>query len=388
MKEPIRIRRKAMKKGMLGLIMVLVMLAGAAEAVPLPPGDVDLVDTDLSLEVDTGDGIVQADCSGPASIQRSDPPEEPNAQGLIEIQTEILSLDLACSDGMQVRLSQTRRSQGKIQVDGRGTADSFFDVFTADSFFDVFVEIEMPQKNLMLTNQESAAHLQAKIVHIPPFSSPHFLFVPIILVSTQTEVTARLNRMRFHVKRPLKVESRGEVSPVFSCFYECKQERTGRNPRWLELTTLMLVNQSRDRLAAQIVFFNGREAPIAKTSTILSPQDLDEINVCETLNRGGVQVPSAGVIEVVLGVPVPTPVGTAPAFLPKGGAYGWIKNISGKFSKSVDEPFQGTVTGIAKTECRVVGPNVITAKEILTIFNRTDIKPINPRLIEDTADPQ
>lgn len=375
-----------MRKGMLGLVMALVMLAGVVEAVPLPPGDVDVLDTDLSLEVDTGNGIVQADCSGPATIKRNNP-GEPNAAGLIEIQTEILSLDLACSDGMQVRLGPTRKSQGKIQVDGRGTADSFFDVFTADSFFDVFVEIEMPQKNLMLTNQESAARLQAKIVHIPPFSSPHFLFVPIILVSNQqTAVTPMLNRMRFHVKRPLKVESRGEVSPVFSCFYECKQDK-GRNPRWLELTTLMLVNQSRDRLAAQIVFFNGREAPIAKTSTPLSPQDLDEINVCETLNRGGVQVPSAGVIEVVLGVPVPTP-GTAPAFLPKGGAYGWIKNISGKFTKSVDEPFEGTVTGIAKTECRVVGPNVITAKEILTIYNRTDIKSVDPRLIEGTADPQ
>lgn len=133
----------------------------------------------------------------------------------------------------------------------------------------------------------------------------------------------------------------------------------------------MLVNQSRIPLTARILFLDGNERPIARTSTGLSSMDLDEINVCETLNQKSptgqnvAAVPSAGVIEVIL-----TSSGTT---FPRGGAYGWIKNISGKFKKSVVEPFDGTVTGIAKTECRLVGPNVITPGEILRKMNSTEV---------------
>lgn len=78
--------------------------------------------------------------------------------------------------------------------------------------------------------------------------------------------------------------------------------------------------------------------------------DLDEINVCETLNFPGAVVPPAGVIEVVLS--------------PTGGVYGWMKNLTGRFSKGVPEPFDGTVTGVGKVECRLVGPNVVTPAQI------------------------
>jgi hypothetical protein len=43
------------------------------------------------------------------------------------------------------------------------------------------------------------------------------------------------------LERPTKPETSGEFSRVFSCFYECKQNRLQTN--WLEITSLMLVNQ-------------------------------------------------------------------------------------------------------------------------------------------------
>lgn len=381
-----------MRKGMLGLVMALVMLAGVVEAVQLPPEGEDFADSDFTLELNLQeDGIatqsMTIDCSGPTIIKRSDPVEREN---IITINTQLIIPEpIPCTDGIKIRLIE---STGHINVDTSLLKDDFF----ADSFFDVFFEIEIPNKqagagleSLKLRNQQPV-RLEGKIVHIPPFSSPHFsnLIVPIILASQSTDITATLNRFRYHVKRPIKAESRGEVSPVFSCFYECKQQRVSRNPNWLELTTLMLVNQSRYDLTARILFFNGNEKLIGTTTTRLSPQDLDEINVCETLNKpqaGQVAaVPSAGVIEVVLGFLTPT--GT---FFPHGGAYGWVKNINGKFKKSVAEPFDGTVTGIAKTECRLVGPNVITPQELLKKLNPpppTVIPILEPILIEGTRD--
>ena len=157
------------------------------------------------------------------------------------------------------------------------------------------------------------------------------------------------------------------MSRVFSCFYECKSRRPDR---WQELTTLMLVNQSATTtVTAEILFIDGNQRPIARTETILSPQDLDEINVCNTLDSGlQGSVPSAGVIEVVLS--------------PTGGVYGWVKNVTGLFARLQPEPFRGVVTGIGKTQCRLVGPNVVTPQQI-----RAKSAPrIDPILIEGTAE--
>ncbi len=154
----------------------------------------------------------------------------------------------------------------------------------------------------------------------------------------------------------------GEVSPVFACFYECKVDSL--NKSWLEITSLMLVNPSREPLFARIGFFDGNERPVAVTETLLSIDDLDEINVCETLvqSTGPFGVPPAGVVEVALFA--------QQNFLPDGGSYGWVKNLTGRFQIGNPEPFPldgkpgGSVTGVGKTECRLVPPEVRKAEEL------------------------
>jgi len=155
----------------------------------------------------------------------------------------------------------------------------------------------------------------------------------------------------------------GEVSTVAACFYECKADSLNKN--WLEMTSLMLVNPSREPLFARIGFFNGNETPVASTETFLSVDDLDELNVCETLVQGAgpFGVPPAGMAQVAFfaqqnGFPI-------------GGAYSWVKNLTGRFEIGNPEPFPldgtpgGSVTGVGKTECRVVPPEVRRADELI-----------------------
>ncbi len=95
----------------------------------------------------------------------------------------------------------------------------------------------------------------------------------------------------------------------------------------------MLVNQSATfPITAEVLYLNGNERPIASNRLELSPLDLDEINVCSTLENGlaAFGVPQAGVIEVVLS--------------PAGGVYGWVKNLTGRFNRLQPEPYLEYVT--------------------------------------------
>lgn len=168
---------------------------------------------------------------------------------------------------------------------------------------------------------------------------------------------------------PLPQGSGGEVSPIQVCFYECKPV-SGRTDAWQEVTTLMLTNQSPNLLVAQLTIMDGKQNPIARTNTLLSSLDLDEINICRTLRAAGIPaVLSAGLVEIEFI--------SQGAYAPLGG-YAWIKNLVGKFFVTVDEPFQGMVTGIAKTECRVVPPEVSAG--------HPSAPEISPVLIENTQD--
>src|SRR4029077_7696540 len=90
--------------------------------------------------------------------------------------------------------------------------------------------------------------------------------------------------------------SSGDVSPAQSCFFECKQ--TGR--AIFEDTLLMLINESPiEVLDAEVLLVDGQEQPVASFRTQLSPLDLDELNVCRTMERAGIVPPQAGVIEIV-----------------------------------------------------------------------------------------
>jgi hypothetical protein len=170
-------------------------------------------------------------------------------------------------------------------------------------------------------------------------------------------------------------ESLGETGLVLVGFYECKDGPTPGT--WAEVTSLMLTNASNRYISGTIVFLDGNQNIIAHSPIELSPEDLDEINVSRTLEAGGVPVPSAGMIEIILYDPDGGEV---------GGVYGWMKNVVGKFFKVVDEPFDGRVTGVGKTECRVVPPSVTTRAEIEGKILASGSPEIDAILIEGTDD--
>ncbi len=326
----------------LAVLWVLTMTATAL-ALPasaelfLPPAGEDVFPASkarFDVEILILEETLSIVCSGPTTVRRSDP--DPTA-GVI--QTEMVSMSLSCSDGIKVHLSPDQVSPGEIQPNG-------------DSFFDIFIEVEVPGFPPLRNVQP--ARVQSTIGHIPPLGSVYLGVGAVDLVLPDGQPFARLVHVEHDVNGVPKPETSGEFSQVFSCFYECKTDRRGSN--WLEVTSLMLVNQTaRIPLLAEIFFLDGNQRPIAQTRTDLSPLDLDEINVCETLEQGLAApglgaTPPAGVIEVVLS--------------PTGGAYGWVKDVVGKFKKGNVEPFDGTVNGIGKTECRLVGPNVTTPFEL------------------------
>ena len=141
--------------------------------------------------------------------------------------------------------------------------------------------------------------------------------------------------------------SGGEAGLVLSGFYECKQGPViGGIPTFQEVTTLMLTNESPTfPTAVALGFMDGNANMLAHSILNLAEEDLDEINICHTLFLNGIAPPSAGKIDIVA---LASPVGPLPS------SYCWMKNVLGKFFANNPEPFQGRVSGIAKTECRVV----------------------------------
>ncbi len=67
------------------------------------------------------------------------------------------------------------------------------------------------------------------------------------------------------------------------------------------------------------------------------------------------------------------------------GGYGWVKNLLGKFSVDVDEPFDGRVTSIAKTECRGVPLSVTSPAEVQAKFIAADPPFVSEILVGGTA---
>ena len=240
----------------------------------------------------------------------------------------------------------------------------------ADSFFDIFVEIDIPDLGPVVNREPARIH--SRIAHIPPLGSVHFGVQPVQLFFRQDDFPiATLVHVEHDVGRRPKPETQGEVSRIFSCFYECKP--SGLQGFWQEITTLMLVNQSATfPVTAEVLYVDGNERPIASNKLELSPLDLDEINVCSTLENGlgAFGVPQAGVIEVVLS--------------PAGGVYGWVKNLTGRFNRLQPEPYLGFIWGVGKTQCRVVGPNVVTPAQLRPILS--DTRQVQPVLIEGTED--
>jgi len=315
-----------------GFVLVLLVYSVTPADVFLPPaGDDDFPTVKATFTLNFSSGARTLQCGGPITVHRSDPSST-------IIPTEMIGLDLRCDGGVTISLNPSRGSSiGQITS-------------TGDSFFDVFLQINgLPQGTL---HNESPLRIGASITHVAPWNAQFVNTNIVSVVDQQLFPWAPIQVCVFFLGAPTKPESSGEVSPIFSCFYECKPNRFAPATIWREVTTLMLVNQSPNfPLRATMLILDGNENPLRQATTILSPQDLDEVNVCETLNAAGVAVPQAGVVEVLLTPTIGPPV---------GGAYGWVKNVVGAFVRGQAEPFNGFVSAVGKTECRLVGPNVST----------------------------
>jgi hypothetical protein len=174
--------------------------------------------------------------------------------------------------------------------------------------------------------------------------------------------------------------SLGEQGSVLACFYECKPDQEAQT--WSEVTSLVLANLSPAGPGAilAVAILDGNGNIITTTRIGTGAEDLDEVNICRTLRSAGLPVPQAGLIEILVGVPPPLPVG------PGIGVYAWVKNHVGKFHQDQDELFGegNSVTGVAKTECRLVPPTVVTFGQL---FNKiAQIPFVPPVLIEGTED--
>ena len=209
----------------------------------------------------------------------------------------------------------------------------------------------------------------------------------------------------------------GEISPVQSCFYECKQKRSPQSKynalavagRTLEDSLLMLVNENLIDafLIVQVGVFDGNQNLLLNFKSHLGQFDLDEINICRTLELAGVVPPQAGVLEVLTfdqnGVP-------------EGGVYAWVKELALKAAdewdrssdpdptsynavglkrkiedssklnpREVEAKYHSKVVGIGGTECRVTpveGYGSVTA-----IQGKLSGSPsVLPAYVQDTAE--
>jgi hypothetical protein len=184
--------------------------------------------------------------------------------------------------------------------------------------------------------------------------------------------------------------SGGELSSFVKCFYECKAgPDVDGVSTFQEITTLMIANQSSADRVAQAFFIDGNEGCIAQALLDLTPLDLDELNVCHTLQAAfgpsGTAIPEAGLVELVIGDPALP--GAQPPFQFEfaEGVYAWGKNVLGKFRVDNPEPFEGRVTGIGKYECRVVPFETGVELAIQTHCDAA-VPQIQPILVEQTED--
>jgi hypothetical protein len=185
--------------------------------------------------------------------------------------------------------------------------------------------------------------------------------------------------------------SSGEVGTFVTCFYECKpgpDVDTGSTPvgTYQELTTLMITQQTNTNRCGRAFYFDGHENVLAMSNIPLSPFDLDELNVCHTLDNplvpGG--PPEAGLVVFAFTDPATPPAPPYP-FGPSTGGYVWGKNVIGKFRKDNPEPFQGRADAVGKYECRVVPASLFGTTQIQT---KSAGKPlIVPLLVEQTNEP-
>jgi hypothetical protein len=127
--------------------------------------------------------------SGPTRIARLNKPADLDADGLDEIETEMVGMELT-GGGITVRASSTVDSTGLIEEQQNITPGALD--FPADSFFDVFFEIELPGG--IILHNDTPFRVECKIEEIPPYLCFYLppVRTPIILDNAQEEKIATL----------------------------------------------------------------------------------------------------------------------------------------------------------------------------------------------------
>jgi hypothetical protein len=172
-----------------------------------------------------------------------------------------------------------------------------------------------------------------------------------------------------------------ESSTVQACFYECKPGPLVQEQRtYREITTLMVTNNGRFPTTARVFFLDGRENVRAKTSLDLSPLDVDELQVCATIERiTGAAPPEAGLIQIT------DPVALAQQ--EPSGVFAFIKNLGGKFFAQNPEPFDGRVVGVGKTQCKLIAVPEVNDPDFIESL-AANAPEGDAVLVENTDDPE
>lgn len=171
----------------------------------------------------------------------------------------------------------------------------------------------------------------------------------------------------------------GSDSSVLSCFYECKPGPDIQGQQtYRQVTTLPIANNGRTTQNVDVNFIDGNGNVIATTDVSLTRRDVDELAVCNTIEAiTGAAPPRAGLVQI-------GNFGALQQQAPSG-VYSWIKNVNGKFFRDQPEPYDGRVTGIAKSECALVAANEVNDPDTIEMEGGS-VPTGPPILVEDTAD--
>lgn len=120
--------------------------------------------------------------NGPTLIRRNNKPIDKDQDGLDEINTEVVFMELA-GGGITVRESPTRASIGVIEEQANASPGVLN--FPATSYFDVFFEVDLAGG--VTLHNETPFRIQCKITEIPPFLCFYVppIREPIVLLNAQ-----------------------------------------------------------------------------------------------------------------------------------------------------------------------------------------------------------
>ena len=116
----------------------------------------------VNVRYNATDVVIGASLGGPVLIKRNNKPFDKDQDGLDEVNTEIVFMELT-GNGVTVRESPTRASTGKIEEQQNTTSGLDF---PANSFFDVFFEVGVGGVTL---HNNTPFRLECKIDQVPPY---------------------------------------------------------------------------------------------------------------------------------------------------------------------------------------------------------------------------